>query len=223
MIISGHESMVGQLWTYFITIISILTMTVGNIAAIGQRSVKRMLAYSSISHAGFMLTALLVLNEIGARSLVFYGIIYLFMTLVAFMITEAVSDHYGNDYFDRFRGFVQRYPLMAIVMIIVMLSLAGIPPLAGFVAKFNILAALIQKKFYGVAVIAGVNSVIALYYYMKIVRLMIFKEPESRDNIEGFDGLGQFVPTLFTFPVLFLGIFWQGILVFANGAKIFIK
>lgn len=222
-ILMGDTTILTGSWVALISFVGAITMTVGNVAAIGQRSVKRMLAYSSISHAGFMLLAVLVVDEIGARSLVFYGIVYLFMTIVAFMITGAVSDKYGNDYFDRFRGLVLRYPMMAIAMTIVMLSLAGIPPLAGFVAKFNILAAIINHKFYGLAVIAGLNSVVSLYYYMKIVRLMILKKPESTEEIEGFSNLGQFVVMAFTFPVVFLGIFWETILSFANGAQIFIK
>ncbi len=222
-ILVGADTILAHSWIIFISLIGAITMTAGNVAAIGQRSVKRMLAYSSISHAGFMLLAVLVVDQIGASALVFYGIIYLFMTLVAFMVTGAVADRYGNDYFDRFRGLINRYPLMALAMLIVMLSLAGVPPFAGFVAKFNILAAIIQKKYYGLAVIAGLNSVVSLYYYMKIVRLMTLKEPESTDEIVGFSKLGQLMVVLFTVPVVLLGIFWESVLVFAHGAQIFMR
>ncbi len=222
-VLIGQETILATTWITLIGIVGALTMTVGNIAAIGQRSVKRMLAYSSISHAGFIILATLVVDQIGSRSLVFYAIVYLFMTLVAFMITGAVSDKYGNDYFDRFRGLILRYPLMAISMVIIMLSLAGIPPLAGFVAKFNILAAIIKEGYYTLAVIAGLNSVISLYYYMKIVRLMVLKEAESTEDIANFSISVQSVVIFLTIPVVFLGIFWETILAFANGAQIFIK
>ena len=210
-------------WIMFLSVVAALTMTVGNVAAIGQRSVKRMLAYSAISHAGFMLLGVLTVSQLGARSLVFYLIVYLFTNLVAFGITEFVSDKSGNDYFDRFSGLIYRYPLMAILMTIVMLSLAGVPPLAGFVAKFNIFAAIIEKGFYGLAIIAGLNSVVSLYYYMKIVRLMIFKNAESSEEIPGFRFSNQLVMVAFSFPVVFLGIFWEQVLAISNGAQIFIK
>ena len=115
-------------------------MTIGNISAIGQRSIKRMLAYSSISHAGMMLLGILVMNEMGAYAIVFYGIAYLFMTTVAFYIVSFLQDKYGNDHFERFSGMIYRYPLMAIFMALVMFSLAGIPPFSGFVAKFYLLS-----------------------------------------------------------------------------------
>ena len=197
-------------------------MTVGNVSAIGQRSVKRMLAYSSISHAGVMMLGIVVVSELGIQSVMFYAVTYLFMTLVAFYITTFVSDKYGNDNFDRFRGLIFRYPLMTIIMAMVMFSLAGVPPLSGFVAKFNIFAALVAKKYYTLAVIAGVNSVISLYYYLKIVKLMILKEQESNDIIGGFGVANQTIIITLAVPVLFLGIFWSKLLVIVNGAALYI-
>ncbi len=210
-------------WVGLMIVIAALTMTVGNVTAIGQKSVKRMLAYSSISHAGIMLAGLVVMNDIGVRAVVFYAITYLFMTLVAFYITSIVQDKYGNDHFDRFSGLVYKYPYMAIVMTIVMFSLTGLPPLAGFVAKYNIIQSLINTNNYSLAIVLGLNSVISAYYYLKIVRLMILKPAENDEKIEGFGFLNQFIICAMTVPVIVLGIFWDSIMSLAGYAKLFIQ
>lgn len=210
-------------WVGVLSIVAALTMTVGNVSAIGQRSVKRMLAYSSISHAGVMLLGVLVIDEIGTRSVVFYSVAYLFMTLAAFYVVGAVADKYGNDHFERFSGLVYRYPLMSIGLTIVMFSLAGIPPFSGFVAKFHIFTAVLAKKYYVLAIIAGLNSVISLYYYLKLVRLMVLKPAESTESIEGFNVLNQTAVFAMVVPVVFLGVFWEKLMVLANNAKIFIQ
>ncbi len=219
----GDTSALQMTWVGSLSVIAALTMTVGNVSAIGQRSVKRMLAYSSISHAGMMMMGVVCLSEIGVTGIIFYGITYLFMTLVAFFITSFVQDEYGNDHFERFNGLITKHPLMAIFMIMTMFSLAGIPPFSGFVAKFNIFNALIDKDFYVLAIIAGMNSVVAIYYYLKIVRLMVFKSSESEEKVSGFGFTNQLVIAILTVPVLVLGIFWENIIVVANGAKIFIQ
>ena len=210
-------------WVGLMLVISALTMTVGNVTAIGQKSVKRMLAYSSISHAGIMLAGLVVINEVGVRAVVFYGITYVFMTLVAFYITSIVQDKYGNDHFERFSGLIYRYPFMAVMMTVVMFSLTGLPPLAGFIAKYNIIQALINTNNYTLAVILGLNSVISAYYYLKIVRLMTLKPQENNETIEGFGFLNQLIIIGLTIPVFVLGIFWENIMLFAGGAKLFIQ
>lgn len=223
MMFFGHTGPMQIGWVGLLTIISALTMTVGNVTAINQKSVKRMLAYSSISHAGVMMAGLTVLTEVGIRSIVFYGISYLFMTMVAFYILGVVQDKYNNDHFERFSGLIYRYPFMAIMMTIVMFSLTGLPPFAGFVAKFNILYALLEKKYFALAVILAFNSIVSAYYYLKIVRLMVLKKEESSEKIEHFGFLNQMIITVMTVPVIFLGIFWQKIMMLAQGATIFIK
>jgi NADH-quinone oxidoreductase subunit N len=210
-------------WVGLMMGIAALTMTVGNITAIGQKSVKRMLAYSSISHAGIMMSALVISSDIGIRAVLFYSISYLFMTLVAFYITSIVQDKYGNDHFDRFSGLVYRYPVMAIMMCVVMFSLIGLPPLAGFVAKYTIITSLVSAKFYSLAIVLVLNSVISAYYYLKIVRLMTLKPQESDEKIEGFGFLNQLVIVGMTLPIFALGIFWESIMALAGGAKLFIQ
>jgi NADH-quinone oxidoreductase subunit N len=218
----GQEGALQVTWVGALSVIAALTMTVGNVSAIGQRSVKRMLAYSSISHAGMMMMGVVVISELGVRSILFYAITYLFMTLVAFYITGFVADKYGNDHFERFSGLIKRYPMMAMMMATVMFSLAGMPPLSGFVAKFNILSALLSEKHYMLALIAVLNSVVSLYYYMKIIRLMILRDVESMEPILGFGVMNQSIILVLTVPVLALGLFWSGIMRLTEGASIFL-
>ncbi|MGI4991275.1 NADH-quinone oxidoreductase subunit N [Halobacteriovorax sp. GFR7] len=219
----GDVGVLKDSWLVLLSIVAALTMTVGNVSAIGQRSIKRMLAFSSISHAGVMMLGAIVLGKSGWTAILFYSVTYLFMTLVAFYVASFIQDHYGNDHIDRFSGLIKKHPVMAIAMTITMFSLAGLPPLSGFVAKFNILAAIIDKKFYVLAVITALNSVISLYYYMKVVRVMILKDAESDEQIGGFGFINQLVIGAYTLPVVLLGIFWQKLIALANGALLLIK
>lgn len=217
------EGSLSTSWIGLLHIIAAMTMTVGNVSAIGQDSVKRMLAFSSIGHAGFMLLGVVVMNKTGNSSILFYGTTYLFMTIVAFFITAMVSDHMGSDSQASFKGLIYKHPWMAIMMAIVMFSLAGMPPFSGFVAKWNILSVTIDKKYYGLAFIAAINSVIGLYYYMRIVKLMIFDTAESKEKISGFGFLNQLIVAGFTMPVIFLGVFWERLMEISHGAQIFFK
>jgi NADH-quinone oxidoreductase subunit N len=179
-----------------------------------------MLAYSSISHAGMMMLGIVVLNTVGMRSILFYAVTYIFMTLVAFYILSIVNDEYDNDHFERFSGLIYKKPLMAILMAVTMFSLAGIPPLSGFVAKFHILNAVVKEGYYTLAILAGLNSVISLYYYLKIVRLMVFKPYEGSENLVGFGVLNQTIVTVLFIPIVMLGIFWAGTMAKLNLANI---
>lgn len=222
MIFFGQDSSILQVtWLAMLQIVAALTMIVGNVSAIGQKSVKRMLAYSSIGHAGFMLLGVVVVDDIGISAILFYLVTYLFMTLVAFYITSFVNDEYGNDHFERFNGLAFKYPLMAIVMTICMFSLTGLPPLAGFVAKFNIFYAALGKKLYTLVLIGALTSVISLYFYAKIIRYMFFNPVESDAPIGGFKFLNQTLIVTLTVPLLFLGIFWSGLFTKVLGTKLF--
>jgi NADH-quinone oxidoreductase subunit N len=217
------ESVLSVAWVGMVLVIAAMTMTVGNVTAIGQSSVKRLLAFSSIGHVGVMILGVVVLNDIGVRAVLFYGIVYMFMTLIAFYITSHLSDMYGSDTQDVFRGLVHKHPLMAIIMACVLFSLAGMPPFGGFIAKYHIFSVIIEKKHYGMALIAAINSVIALYYYMKLAVVMIFAQPEGKESVQGFDFLNQAVIVALFIPVLVLGIFWERIITLSGQASIFIK
>ena len=210
-------------WVGLMIVISAMTMTVGNVTAIGQNSVKRLLAFSSIGHVGLMILGVVVLNDVGIRAILFYGIVYMFMTLIAFYITSHLSDMYGTDSYDVFRGLIYKHPVMAIIMAGVLFSLAGMPPFSGFIAKFNIFSVIIEKKLYGIAIVAAINSVIALYYYVKLAKTMIFGQADGEVKVAGFTPMNQAVIIGLFIPVLFLGIFWEKVMVISGNAVIYIK
>lgn len=223
MIFFGTEGIVQTSWAGLLVVISALTMIVGNVSAINQKSVKRMLAYSSIGHAGVMLMGAVVINDGGVKAVIFYGITYLFMTLVAFYVLSFATDEYENEDFEHFNGLFSKYPIVAIALSIVMFSLAGIPPFSGFVAKFNILSIIIYEKQYTLAVIAVISSVISLYYYLKIVRLMFFRPLESHDKLKRLGYVNQGIIIALTIPVVLLGIFWSSLIEWVGEAKMFIQ
>jgi NADH-quinone oxidoreductase subunit N len=210
-------------WIGLILVISAMTMTVGNVTAIGQTSVKRLLAFSSIGHVGMMILGVVVLNDVGVQAILFYGIAYLFMTLIAFYITSHLSDMYGTDTYDVFRGLVFKHPVMAIIMAAVLFSLAGMPPFSGFIAKFNIFSVVIEKKYYGIAIVAALNSCVSLYYYMKLAKIMMFSKSDSDEKVLGFTFQNQTVIVALFIPVVFLGIFWEQAMVLSGNASVFIK
>jgi NADH-quinone oxidoreductase subunit N len=223
MVFFSTDSAITHTWLGILTMIAATTMTVGNVSAIGQDSVKRMLAYSSIAHAGMMLLGVLVVNPAGVQAVLFYGITYMFMTICAFLITAIVVNKTGSDSMSSFKGLINKHPFMGVCMIIVLFSLAGIPPLSGFMAKFHIFNVVINKGFYVLAFIAAINSVIGLYYYMKLVKVMVFEESEFEEPIEGFTFVNQLVICACAAPVVFLGIFWEGIMKLAHSATVFIQ
>ncbi len=210
-------------WTGLLLVISAMTMTVGNVTAIGQSSVKRLLAFSSIGQVGMMILGVVVLNEVGVQAILFYGISYLFMTLIAFYVTSHLSDMYGTDTYDVFKGLVYKHPVMAIIMASVLFSLAGMPPFSGFIAKFNIFSVVIEKKYYGIAIVAAVNSVISLYYYMKLAKVMVFGKSDGEERVLGFTFQNQAVIVALFIPVVVLGIFWEQVMVLSGNATLFIK
>ncbi|HXH31819.1 MAG TPA: NADH-quinone oxidoreductase subunit N [Bacteriovoracaceae bacterium] len=223
MVFFAQPSAMSVSWVGMIMVIAAMTMTVGNVTAIGQSSVKRLLAFSSIGHVGMIMLGVVVLNETGVRAILFYGIAYLFMTLIAFYITSHLSDMYGTDTYDVFRGLVYKHPVMAIIMASVLFSLAGMPPFSGFIAKFNIFAVIIEKKYYGLALVAAINSVIALYYYMKLAKTIILGQPDGEERVTGFTFANQAVIIVLFIPVLFMGIFWESAMALSGNATILIK
>lgn len=219
----AQEGVLQESWIGLLQVVAALTMTVGNILAIGQKSVKRMLAYSSISHTGLMLVGVLVINHTGIAALLFYGLSYLFMTLGVFGITSFLSDQFNSDRFEIFDGLIKYHPFMAVVMAIIMFSLGGVPPFAGFVAKYNILSSAVNGGFYTLTVIAVLNSVVSIYYYLRIVRIMFFKDSIYQEKVLGFKFVNQLIMVGLCIPVVFLGIFWERVVLIANGAHLLIR
>ena len=165
-------------WQQIIVFISIASMALGAFAAIGQTNIKRLMAYSSIAHMGFALVGLAANNEAGVRGVAIYMAIYLVMTLGTFAFILAMRRRDGNvEQIGELAGLSATNPVMATILTILMFSLAGIPPLAGFWAKWYVFLAAIDAKLYALAVIGVLASVVGAYYYLRIIKIMWFDEP----------------------------------------------
>jgi NADH-quinone oxidoreductase subunit N len=162
-------------WPAVLILVSVLTMTVGNVAALTQTNMKRLLAYSSIAHAGYVMMGIVALSQNGARSILIYLLAYLFMNLGAFLVVVLVHNQDGTFDLRDYPGLYRRAPFLTVAMAVFLLSLMGIPPLVGFMGKLYVFAAVIEKgsAFYWFAAVGAVNAAIAAYYYARILKTMI--------------------------------------------------
>jgi NADH-quinone oxidoreductase subunit N len=190
-------------------------MTVGNVIALVQDNIKRMLAYSSIAHAGYLLVAFLAAGELGVTSILYYTLAYTFMNIGAFaLITVLGGKGEERVSVQDYRGLGYRYPIAAIAMSLFLFSLAGIPPTGGFMGKFYIFSAAIKEGYVGLAIIGVLNSVVSVYYYLRVTVAM-YMEEGSADQ-EGEMPALAFSPTLIlaifisAYGVLSLGLFPSG-------------
>lgn len=167
-------------WASLIMFVSIFTMTAGNIIAISQTNIKRLLAYSSIAQAGYVLIGFVVGTAFGMEGTLYYIFAYALMNLGAFGCVVLISNSIKSDAIEDYAGLYHRDPVSAFVLTIFLLSLAGIPPLAGFLGKFLVFASAIQSKFILLAVAGVLNSVIAAFYYIKIIKYMYLHEPKAK-------------------------------------------
>jgi NADH-quinone oxidoreductase subunit N len=162
-------------WPALLIVISVLTMTLGNVAALTQTNMKRLLAYSSIAHAGYIMMGVVALSENGARALMIYLLTYLFMNLGAFLVVTLVHNQDGTFDLRDYPGLYRRAPFLTVAMAVFLLSLMGIPPLVGFMGKLYVFAAIIEKgrELYWYAAVGAVNAAIAAYYYARVLKTMI--------------------------------------------------
>jgi NADH-quinone oxidoreductase subunit N len=164
-------------WSGVLWVLAALTMTVGNVSALLQRNIKRMLAYSSIAHAGYLLVGMVAGGEPGGSAVLFYLIAYTFMTLGAFAVVIALGRRgEPNENLDDYAGVGFRSPFLGAAMVVFMLSLAGVPPLAGFIGKFYVFGAAVKSGYVGLAVIGVLNSVVSVYYYVGVLVRMYMVE-----------------------------------------------
>jgi len=193
--------------TLIIALLAALTMTVGNLTALFQTNVKRLLAYSSIAQAGYMLIGFVVADPLGRESVLFYALAYLATNMGAFAVAMAVAGKTGSYELDAYNGLARRSLGLSIVMVMFLLSLAGIPPLAGFVAKFYVFASAVNSQRYlWLAVLGVVNSVVSVYYYMNIARRMFFVESRDASAVEA-DMYTGFVIVITSAATLLMGLF----------------
>jgi len=242
---SADPCMCGALWPakhFIVALLALLaavTCTFGNLAAYGQTNMKRMLAYSTIAHAGYMMMAVaaaVALAEpvqVGANrfavapgfyqavaALGFYLGVYLFMNLGAFAFVALLRDRLGSEQIDDYAGLLRRSPGLALCMSVILLSLVGLPPLAGFAGKFTVFAALFDARLLTLLVIGGLNTVLSLFYYLRVVRVMTLQgEPADRPApvLPLASPAGAYF-LLLTVPVVVLGLWWNGLLGWAAAA-----
>jgi len=209
---SASAAPVNVPWPIIVGIVSMATMTLANLVALAQTNVKRLLAWSSVAHAGYILMGFVLANQDGVRSILLYLAIYLVMNLGAFLVVMAVRDGTGSEDISAYKGLGSRSPLLAIALAIFLFSLTGLPPLAGFVGKFYIFASVVHKGgwfFYLLAIVGVLNSVVSLYYYASIVRAMFLDAAP--------EGAGKLVvkpaylalSVCLVIPTLVLGIYWR--------------
>ena len=206
ILVEGLQPLV-QHWSGMLIILAIASMAIGNLTAIAQTNLKRMFAYSTIAHMGFLLLGLLSGGIEGYGSAMFYAVIYVLMSLGAFgMIMLLSREGFEADTLNDFKGLNQRSPWLAFLMLLLMFSMAGVPPTVGFYAKFSVLNAVVQAGHIWLAVVAVLLSLIGAFYYLRIVKLMYFDAPESHAPIT----IGQ--DTALLISVNGLGILLLGLL-----------
>ena len=209
-------------WPEIIGVLAVVTMTMGNLVAIQQKSIKRMLAYSSIAHAGYMMLALPVLSMEAVESVMIYLFIYVFMNLGAFFIVIFVKNKTGGESFEDFEGLGWKMPIVGAFMTLFMLSLTGLPPTAGFVGKLYIFKTLVGagSEFLWLVIAGGVNSVISLYYYFHVVKVMFLGG--KRSDVITYPPSTMFGLMIFTaVPSLLLGLYWNPLASWVKDSLVF--
>jgi NADH-quinone oxidoreductase subunit N len=166
-------------WQKTILVTSVLTMTIGNLFAIRQQNLKRFLAFSSISQAGYILLGLIGGNQLGMASVIYYILVYIFSNLGAFGVVTAISNATGKENINDYNGLYHTNPKLSLIMTLALFSLAGIPPVAGFFGKFFLFTAAAQKGFYLLVLLAVLNTIISLFYYLLVVKAMFINKSDN--------------------------------------------
>jgi NADH-quinone oxidoreductase subunit N len=219
-------------WPAIIGILSAITMTLGNLTAIVQNNLKRLLAYSSIAHAGYALMGLAAASTIGMQSVMIYMLVYLVMNLGAFLVVIVVAQATGSETIDAYKGLARRHPTTAIAFAICLFSLTGLPPFAGFVGKWYLFVAVLQNYslpgggwYAALAIIGAINSAVSLYYYMRIVRAM-FLDPSvatvGEASIRPHRSY-QILLGAFSVALLLFGVWWNPIVNWSQSSLTFLR
>ncbi len=204
-------------WAPVLSVLAALSMIVGIVVAIWQSGIKRMLAYSSVAQAGYILSGLLAANAAGVKGMLFYIVLYMVATVGAFAVVVAVEEHSGSDAIAAFSGLAQKSPLLALVMTISLISMAGIPPLAGFAGKLYLFIAIAAQGYLWLVVIGFVMSMISVYYYILVVKAM-YTHPVQDDRVLTVNGPLKLVAMVSLLATLFIGIYPEPLAELANAA-----
>ncbi len=202
----------GLHWDLLLGVIAALAMIVGNLTALKQDNIKRMLAYSSIAHAGYLLMGVVLLTSQGISTVMMYLFIYLFMNLGAFYVAMLFYNETGVESIEQYKGLGIRAPLAGVALTIFLVSLTGLPPTAGFVAKLYIFGAAISAGWIWLVIIAGITTIISLFYYIRVVRNMFFYEPEPGQEPIRLNSYSRVVLYALLIPTLVLGIYFSPLL-----------
>lgn len=171
-------------WNIILAVLAALTMIIGNLIALAQKDVKRLLAYSSIAQAGYILVGLVAANAYGIKGVLFYAMLYVFSNTGAFAAATAVEVDSGSTSIEAFNGLSKRSPMLAAIMTVCLLSLAGIPPMAGFVGKFYLFSGAIQEGYLWVAIIGLVMSMVSVYYYLGVAKAMYIGQNDNESPVK---------------------------------------
>jgi NADH-quinone oxidoreductase subunit N len=215
----GYWQLLGVIdWKSFLIMISILTMTLGNFSALWQDNLKRMLAYSSIAHAGYILLGLAVFSDQGVMAILIYLIIYLFMNLGAFFVVMLIANKIGSEEIDEYDGMGYKAPLLAVSLAVFLISLTGLPPTAGFIAKLYLFIALVDAKMIVVAIIALLNTVVSLYYYVRVLKHMFLTKPKVEEEKISISLADTLVLLALLIPVFLFGLYFTPIVNLAKNS-----
>lgn len=194
-------------WRPLLMVMAVLTMVVGNLFAIRQQNLQRFLAFSSIAQAGFILLGMISGTSYGMATVIYFILVYVFSNLAAFGVVSIVKNATGKDKIDDYNGFYQTNPMLSLVMLLALFSLAGIPPLAGFFGKFFLFAAIAEQGMYWLVLIAVVNTIVSLYYYLLVVKaIFIVRSENPMEPIKG-DGLARLGLVITVIGILVIGIY----------------
>jgi len=194
-------------WIPLIMAISMVTMTLGNMLAIPQRNIKRMLAYSSIAQAGYVLIGVTAGGERGITAVIFYLLVYVVTNVSAFAVVNIVSNHVGGEDIEEYAALSRRSPFLGLALMVALLSLAGVPPAGGFVGKLFLFSAGIGEGLIGLVVIAVLNVIVGLYYYLNIVKQAYMVRSEREDEVIPVPAASRIALGLSIAAILLLGIF----------------
>jgi NADH-quinone oxidoreductase subunit N len=197
-----------DLWSALLATLAVATMTLGNLLALTQKNIKRMLAYSSIAHAGYILIGVVVATESGFSSSIYYLIVYLVTNLAAFAVVTIIGKSIGSDEIADYAGLSRRSPGLALVLLVSLLSLAGMPPLGGFIVKFLIFASAVEANYIWLAVVGIINAIIGLYYYLIVLKVVYLYRSENDDKAITIPGAYSLTLVILTFGIILLGTFF---------------
>lgn len=212
-------------WQTLVAVLAAFTMTLGNVVAVQQTNIKRFLAYSSVAHAGYMLMGVAVQSRLGVESVIFYFMIYFLMNLGAFLVAIMVVNQFDTETMTDYKGLCRRSLfgfIMALCLGVFLLSLAGIPPFAGFIGKWYVFSAVMQSELYWLAIIGVLNSVVSLYYYVRLVKYMFFDEPTSVAVVQ--NSYRRYATLMIAFAVLSIafGIYFEPLAQWAKHSASFL-